>query len=151
MELPENRFGLKSADRWSMERAKATAKRKTLEEEAEISSRNRPTVRTGTDLTPMVVDGEKESNESNGDALLQPFQIMGIDIPQRSETPGPNEMDDAKKIEATLITNQKKILTIMELAGLIKKASYVIANDTGPAHMAAHLGKNSRSHIPSIS
>ena len=29
----------------------------------------------------------------------------------------------------------------MELAGLIKKASYVIANDTGPAHIAAHLGK----------
>ena len=30
----------------------------------------------------------------------------------------------------------------MELAGLISKASYVIANDTGPAHMAAHLGQN---------
>ena len=29
----------------------------------------------------------------------------------------------------------------MELAGLINKSSYVIANDTGPAHMAAHLGK----------
>ena len=29
----------------------------------------------------------------------------------------------------------------MELAGLILKASYVVANDTGPAHMAAHLGK----------
>ena len=29
----------------------------------------------------------------------------------------------------------------MELAGLIKKASYVIANDTGPAHMSAHLGQ----------
>ena len=56
--------------------------------------------------------------------------------------PGPNEMEDAKKIEATSITNQNKILNIMELAGLVKKASYVIANDTGPAHMAAHLGKN---------
>ena len=55
--------------------------------------------------------------------------------------PGPNEMEDAKKIEATSITNQNKILNIMELAGLVKKASYVIANDTGPAHMAAHLGK----------
>ena len=55
--------------------------------------------------------------------------------------PGPNEIEDAKKIEATLITNQGKILNIMELAGLVKKASYVIANDTGPAHMAAHLGK----------
>ena len=30
----------------------------------------------------------------------------------------------------------------MELAGLITKSSYVIANDTGPAHMAAHLGKS---------
>ena len=29
----------------------------------------------------------------------------------------------------------------MELAGLITKSSYVVANDTGPAHMAAHLGK----------
>ena len=30
----------------------------------------------------------------------------------------------------------------MELAGLIKKSSFVVANDTGPAHMAAHLGKS---------
>jgi len=29
----------------------------------------------------------------------------------------------------------------MELAGLITKASYIIANDTGPAHMTAHLGQ----------
>ena len=55
--------------------------------------------------------------------------------------PGPDEMEDAKKIEATSITNQDKILNIMELAGLIDKSSYVIANDTGPAHMTAHLGK----------
>ena len=55
--------------------------------------------------------------------------------------PGPDEMEDAKKIEAITITNQDKVLNIMELAGLVKKASYVIANDTGPAHMAAHLGK----------
>ena len=55
--------------------------------------------------------------------------------------PGPNETEDTKKIEAISITNQDKILNIMELAGLVKKASYVIANDTGPAHMAAHLGK----------
>ena len=29
----------------------------------------------------------------------------------------------------------------MEQAGLIKKSSFVVANDTGPAHMSAHLGK----------
>mgnify|MGYP006101749243 CR=1 FL=1 len=58
-----------------------------------------------------------------------------------SIAPGPNEIEDAKKIEATSITNKNKILNIMELTGLIRKASYVIANDTGPAHIAAHLGK----------
>ena len=56
--------------------------------------------------------------------------------------PSDNEMEIAKEIDATIITNNKKSLNIMELAGLIKKSDYVIANDTGPAHMAAHLGKN---------
>ncbi len=55
--------------------------------------------------------------------------------------PGPNEIDDAKKIEAISITNKGKSLNHFELAGLINKSSYVIANDTGPAHIAAHLGK----------
>ena len=32
----------------------------------------------------------------------------------------------------------------MELAGLIKKSNYVIANDTGPAHMTAHLNKKGK-------
>ncbi len=56
--------------------------------------------------------------------------------------PASNEMKEAKKINATLITNNNKALNIMELAGLIKKSSFVVANDTGPAHMAAHLGKS---------
>ena len=55
--------------------------------------------------------------------------------------PGPNEIEGAKKINAISITNQTKALNIMELSGLIKKSSFVISNDTGPAHIAAHLGK----------
>ena len=55
--------------------------------------------------------------------------------------PGSSEIDEAKKIQAISITKNEKSLNIMELAGLITKASYVIANDTGPAHMAAHLGQ----------
>jgi len=55
--------------------------------------------------------------------------------------PAPSEIEEAKKIESILITNNNKSLNIMELAGLITKASYIIANDTGPAHMSAHLGK----------
>ena len=55
--------------------------------------------------------------------------------------PGADEIEEAKKIQSVSITNDNKSLNIMELAGLILKASYVVANDTGPAHMAAHLGK----------
>ena len=53
---------------------------------------------------------------------------------------GKNEIEEAGKINAINITNNKKSLDIMELAGLIKKSSFIIANDTGPAHMSAHLG-----------
>ncbi len=52
-----------------------------------------------------------------------------------------SEIEEAKKLNATIITNNNKPLNIMELAGLISKASYVVANDTGPAHMTAHLNK----------
>jgi len=56
--------------------------------------------------------------------------------------PGPKEIEEAKKTDAIIITNNKESLNISELAGLISKASYVIANDTGPAHMSAHLGQS---------
>ena len=55
--------------------------------------------------------------------------------------PGPHELDEANKINAVKIKNENKSVSIMELTGLIKRASYVISNDTGPAHIAAHLGK----------
>ena len=55
--------------------------------------------------------------------------------------PGPDEIEDSKKINAISITEEEKSINLMELAGLINKSSYIIANDTGPAHMAAHLGK----------
>ena len=55
--------------------------------------------------------------------------------------PAPSEIEEAKESLSTCITRNGKALNILELAGLIKKSSYVIANDTGPAHMAAHLDK----------
>ena len=54
--------------------------------------------------------------------------------------PGPNEINDAKNIHATSILDQNKALNISQLSTLIKESSFVIANDTGPAHMSAHLG-----------
>ncbi len=56
-------------------------------------------------------------------------------------SPNLKEIDSAKKLGATIITKNQKPLNITELAGLIKKSSFIIANDTGPAHMAAHLQK----------
>jgi len=56
--------------------------------------------------------------------------------------PGPGEIDKSKEFDAISITEKDTAINLMQLAGLIKKSSYVIANDTGPAHMAAHLGKN---------
>jgi len=54
--------------------------------------------------------------------------------------PGPSEIDDVKNINAVSILDQGKALDISQLASLIKESSFVIANDTGPAHMTAHLG-----------
>ncbi len=42
-------------------------------------------------------------------------------------------------INAISILNENKSLNISELATLIKDSSFVVSNDTGPAHMAAHL------------
>ena len=54
--------------------------------------------------------------------------------------PGPSEIDDAKSINAVSILDKGKALDISQLASLIKESSFVIANDTGPAHISAHLG-----------
>ena len=54
--------------------------------------------------------------------------------------PGPSEIDDAKSINALCILDNRKALDITQLASLIKDSSFVVANDTGPAHMSAHLG-----------
>ena len=53
--------------------------------------------------------------------------------------PGPSEINDAKDIDAISLLDGEKILDISQLSSLIKESSFVIANDTGPAHMAAHL------------
>ena len=54
--------------------------------------------------------------------------------------PGPTEINDAKSINATTILDDNKSLNISQLTALIKKSSFVIANDTGPAHITAHTG-----------
>jgi ADP-heptose:LPS heptosyltransferase len=54
--------------------------------------------------------------------------------------PGPNEIKEASNINALCILDNGKALNISQLASLIKDSSFVVANDTGPAHITAHLG-----------
>jgi ADP-heptose:LPS heptosyltransferase len=54
--------------------------------------------------------------------------------------PGPGEIEEAKSLDIKIALTNNLPLNFFELASLIKKSHLVIANDTGPAHMAAHLG-----------
>jgi len=54
--------------------------------------------------------------------------------------PGPGELDQAKELGASVILSDGKPTNFSQLAKIIQGAKLVIANDTGPAHMAAHLG-----------
>ena len=53
--------------------------------------------------------------------------------------PGLQELNESKKINAVCILDGEKALKLSQLSSLIKDSQFVIANDTGPAHMAAHL------------
>jgi len=55
--------------------------------------------------------------------------------------PGPNEINEAKKLNAYVILDDGKALKLDQLISLIKDASFIIANDTGPAHICAHMNK----------
>ena len=54
--------------------------------------------------------------------------------------PGPEEINDSKEFNTLCVLDNGKALDITQLSSLIKDSAFVIANDTGPAHMAAHLG-----------
>ncbi len=56
--------------------------------------------------------------------------------------PGPNEIDEAKKLNAKLVVDKNKPVNISFLISLINSAKYIVSNDTGPAHICSHLNKN---------
>ena len=55
--------------------------------------------------------------------------------------PGPNEIAESKLFNAKVILDRGKSLKINELISLIKDASFIVANDTGPAHICSHMNK----------
>ena len=54
--------------------------------------------------------------------------------------PGNDEIKDAQNVNALALLDNGKALNIFQLTSLIKDSSFVVANDTGPAHITAHVG-----------
>jgi ADP-heptose:LPS heptosyltransferase len=55
--------------------------------------------------------------------------------------PGPMEIEEANELNAKTVLDNGKSISIKILISLISKAKFIIANDTGPAHIASHLNK----------
>ena len=55
--------------------------------------------------------------------------------------PGPEEIDEANKLNGKGVLDDNNSVNIKTLISLINKAKFVITNDTGPAHIASHLDK----------
>ncbi len=54
--------------------------------------------------------------------------------------PGPAEMEHCRELPGTTLVSDDGYLDYFALAGVARQAEYVIGNDTGPTHIAAHLG-----------
>ncbi|HEX7776751.1 MAG TPA: glycosyltransferase family 9 protein [Parvibaculum sp.] len=54
--------------------------------------------------------------------------------------PGPDELDVANDMPGIVLRGPRGFINWYELAGVLKGAAFVVGNDTGPSHLAAHLG-----------
>ncbi len=55
--------------------------------------------------------------------------------------PGPDEIVEAKKLNAKIVLENNKAIKVDFLISLINSAKYIVSNDTGPAHICSHLNK----------
>ena len=55
--------------------------------------------------------------------------------------PGPNEIKESIELNGKIVLENNKPISIKKLISLINYAKLIIANDTGPAHIASHLDK----------
>ena len=55
--------------------------------------------------------------------------------------PGPNEIKEANTLNAKVVTDNQNSVDLKTLISLISNAKFILANDTGPAHIASHLDK----------
>ena len=55
--------------------------------------------------------------------------------------PGPQEIEEAITLNGKVVLDNNEPIKIKTLVSLINNAKFIIANDTGPAHIASHLDK----------
>lgn len=55
--------------------------------------------------------------------------------------PGPDDMELCRTIPGIMLTGPHNYLDFFQLAGVLQKAAYVVGNDSGPSHLASHLGR----------
>ncbi len=55
--------------------------------------------------------------------------------------PGPDEIDEANQLKGKVVLDNNESVNIKTLISLISNAKFIVANDTGPAHIASHLDK----------
>ena len=57
--------------------------------------------------------------------------------------PGPNEINEARSFNAKVVLDDEgRAIDLSKLITLINNSSFVVSNDTGPAHICSHLNKN---------
>ncbi len=54
--------------------------------------------------------------------------------------PGPEDLAICREIPGIMLTGPGGYLDFFKLAGVLQHADFVIGNDTGPSHIASHLG-----------
>ena len=52
-----------------------------------------------------------------------------------------DKIDEANELNAKVVLDNNQPISIKILVSLIDNAKFIIANDTGPAHIASHLNK----------
>ncbi len=71
-------------------------------------------------------------------ALAQRLLAKGLAV---VTVPGPGEFEYYREFPGTMLTTEEGgFLDFFYLAGVLKQACFVVGNDTGPSHLAAHLG-----------
>lgn len=89
----------------------------------------------------LLIPGASETHQKKRwprfEQLAQRLIDQGL---QPVTVPGPAEMDQCRAIPGTMLVSADGYLDYFELAGVARQAIFVIGNDTGPTHIAAHLG-----------